>query len=173
MPRLAPSTAHASLTPATLTVDSDVILLGQHALCRLVWDGGEHGGGDHAAACLFGVVRPEHGNGAAVVLPCADVEAMTIHLAEISRSVTHGAHAVFVLDQAAGWQASPKLDVPDNTSLLPPLPCAPDKRDTAAAEASSGAGRGRSWRSPASRMPFQPLPAGTSKQDRHLVKAYS
>ena len=38
------------------------------------------------------------GIGAAVVLPHVDVEAMTIHLAEISRHVTAGAHAVLVLD---------------------------------------------------------------------------
>jgi len=67
---------------------------------------------------LFGAVCPERGIGAAVVLPHVNVEAMNIHLAEISRSVTHGAHAVLVLDQA-GWHTSPKLHVPENISLLP------------------------------------------------------
>jgi len=63
---------------------------------------------------LFGAVCPERGIGAAVVLPHVNVEAMNIHLAEISRSVTHGVHAVLVLDQA-GWHTSPKLHVPENT----------------------------------------------------------
>jgi len=59
------------------------------------------------SAYLSGAVCPERGIGAAVVLPHVNVEAMTIHLAEISRNVTRGAHAVLVLDQA-GWHTSPK-----------------------------------------------------------------
>jgi len=71
---------------------------------------------------LFGAVCPERGIGAAVVLPQVNAEAMNIHLAEISRNVAAGAHAVLVLDQA-GWHTSPKLQVPENISLLPlPLP---------------------------------------------------
>ena len=77
------------------------------------------------SAYLFGAVCPERGTGAAVVLPQVNVEAMTIHLAEISRSVTAGAHAVLVLDQA-GWHTSPKLRVPENISLLPLPPYAPE-----------------------------------------------
>jgi transposase len=42
---------------------------------------------------------------------------MDAHLAEISRRVAGGAHAVLVLDRA-GWHTSPRLRVPDNTSLL-------------------------------------------------------
>ena len=74
---------------------------------------------------LFGAVCPERGVGAAVVLPLVNVEAMNVHLAEISRHVTEGAHAVLVLDQA-GWHTSPKLQVPENTSLLPLPPYAPE-----------------------------------------------
>jgi len=59
------------------------------------------------SAYLSGAVCPERGIGAAVVLPHVKFEAMTIHLAEISRNVTRGAHAVLVLDQA-GWHTSPK-----------------------------------------------------------------
>jgi len=59
------------------------------------------------------------------VLPHVNVEAMTIHLAEISRNVTRGAHAVLVLDQA-GWHTSPKLTAPENISLLPLPPYAPE-----------------------------------------------
>jgi len=74
---------------------------------------------------LFGAVCPKRGTGAAVVLPHANVEAMTVHLAEISRHVTEGAHAVLVLDQA-GWHTSPKLRVPENINLPPLPPYAPE-----------------------------------------------
>jgi len=50
---------------------------------------------------------------------------MNIHLAKVSRSVTHGAHAVLVLDQA-GWHTSPQLHVPENISLLPSPAYAPE-----------------------------------------------
>jgi DDE superfamily endonuclease len=79
----------------------------------------------YAWAYLFGAVCPERGVGAAVVLPTVNVEAMNIHLAEISRSVSEGAHAVLVLD-GAGWHTSPKLCVPENVSLLPLPRCAPE-----------------------------------------------
>lgn len=42
---------------------------------------------------------------------------MNLHLAEISRTVTSGSHAVVVLD-GAGWHHSAKLNLPDNISLL-------------------------------------------------------
>ena len=69
-------------------------------------------------AWLFGAVCPERGVGAAVVLPEVNVEAMSIHLAELSRRVSEGAHAVLVLD-GAGWHTSPRLRMPGNVSLLP------------------------------------------------------
>jgi transposase len=56
--------------------------------------------------------------GAALVLPVADGEAMNLHLAEISRNVTTGSHAVVLLDGAGWHQTGGKLNVPDNISLL-------------------------------------------------------
>ena len=50
---------------------------------------------------------------------------MQAHLAEISAMVDPGAHAVLILDQA-GWHTSAKLIVPDNISLLPLPPRAPE-----------------------------------------------
>ena len=46
---------------------------------------------------------------------------MCEHLALISAEIDEGAHAVILLDQA-GWHTTPKLDVPDNITLmeLPP-----------------------------------------------------
>ena len=67
---------------------------------------------------IFGAVCPERATGAAVVLPQVHVEAMDIHLAEISRLVSDSAHPVLVLD-GAGWHTSPRLRVPPNISLLP------------------------------------------------------
>ena len=61
---------------------------------------------------------PRARRGRAVVMPSVNVEAMSIHLAEISRGVSQGAHAVLVLD-GAGWHTSPRLRVPENISLLP------------------------------------------------------
>ena len=42
---------------------------------------------------------------------------MNAHLEEISRTVDPGAHAVLILDQA-GWHVTPKLEIPDNITLL-------------------------------------------------------
>ena len=42
---------------------------------------------------LFGAVCPEHGTGAALVLPFCNTEAMQLHLDEIAATVTAGAHA--------------------------------------------------------------------------------
>ena len=72
----------------------------------------------YTSAWLFGAVCPERRTGAAVVMPEVNTEAMEAHLAEISRNVSPGAHAVLVLD-GAGWHSSPRLRVPDNVSLLP------------------------------------------------------
>jgi putative transposase len=50
---------------------------------------------------------------------------MALHLAEISQMVTSGSHAVLLLDQA-GWHLSDKLSVPDNITLMPLPPKAPE-----------------------------------------------
>jgi transposase len=42
---------------------------------------------------------------------------MNLHLAEIARAVTPGAHAVLVLD-GAGWHRAGDLRPPDNVTLL-------------------------------------------------------
>ncbi len=50
---------------------------------------------------------------------------MQLHLGEISSAVAPGAHAIVLLDQA-GWHTSSKLDIPDNITLLPLPPKAPE-----------------------------------------------
>ena len=71
---------------------------------------------------LSRAVCPARGVGAALVLPCVDIEALNLHRAEIATHITPGAHAVMTLD-GAGWHtAGDEPKVPDNISLpaLPP-----------------------------------------------------
>jgi transposase len=51
---------------------------------------------------------------------------MAEHLEEISTQVTPGAHAVLLLDGAGWHQPGKRLPVPDNISLLPLPPYAPE-----------------------------------------------
>jgi hypothetical protein len=71
----------------------------------------------HKAAYLFAAARPETNRSAALVLPMPILDAMTLHLADISTQVTPGVHAVVVLDRA-GWHTAHDIDLPDNISLL-------------------------------------------------------
>ena len=74
---------------------------------------------------IFGAVCPGRGVAAGLVLPCANTEAMNLHLAEIARTVAPGAHAILVLD-GAGWHGAKALTVPDNISLLTLPPYSPE-----------------------------------------------
>jgi hypothetical protein len=66
---------------------------------------------------VFGVVCPERGAGAALVLPACNNEAMQLHLDKIATKVTPGAQAIVLLDQA-GWHGAKILKVPSNISLI-------------------------------------------------------
>ena len=78
------------------------------------------------SAYLFGAVCAERGVGAALVLPRASAEAMSLHLAEISRRLATGARAVVVLDGAGWHQTGGRLRVPGNVSLLRLPPYSPE-----------------------------------------------
>lgn len=80
----------------------------------------------YAWARLFGAVCPARRVGAGLVLPDVGADATTLHLAEIGRHVAPGAHAVVVLDGAGWHQRGGRLRVPDNISLLPLPPYAPE-----------------------------------------------
>ena len=72
--------------------------------------------------------RPQQDYPAATVAEfCTAVltAAMNAHLAEISGTVAQGAHAVLVLD-GAGWHGARALKVPDNITLMPLPPYAPE-----------------------------------------------
>lgn len=77
-------------------------------------------------AYIFGAVCPARGIGAALVLPHANIEAMTLRLAEISRRAASGAHAVVVVDGAGWHKIGGRLIVPDNISLLVLPPYSPE-----------------------------------------------
>ena len=77
------------------------------------------------SAYIFGAICPRQGKGAALVLPRCNTQAMTLHLAEISKAVKPRAHAVILLDQA-GWHGAKALEVPDNITLLPLPPRSPE-----------------------------------------------
>jgi transposase len=81
-------------------------------------------------AYLFGAVCPARGAGAALVLPHANADAMNLHLAEISRHVTPGAHAVVTLDGAGWHQTGGRLRLPENLSLLKLPPYSPELNPT-------------------------------------------
>ena len=112
--------------PARLTVDpscKDEARVGQQGTLTRVW--ARRGTRPRAPrdrryawAYLFGAACPERAVGAGLGLPYADSAATGLHLAEISREVTPGAHAVVVPD-GAGWHGAGDLAVPDNLTLLP------------------------------------------------------
>jgi transposase len=77
------------------------------------------------SAYIFGAICPDHGKGAGLVLPRCTTQAMSLQLKEIAQAVAPGAHAVVLLDRA-GWHVSSKLSVPDNITLLPLPPKAPE-----------------------------------------------
>jgi transposase len=80
----------------------------------------------HDSAYLFGAICPNRGVGAAIIMPAVNTEAMNEHLNEISTQVATGAHAVLVRDGAGWHQTGGRLRVPDNITLLPLPPYAPE-----------------------------------------------
>jgi transposase len=79
----------------------------------------------YAWAYLFGAVCPTRAAAAALVLPHADADAMTLHLQAISHAVTPGAHAVVVAD-GAGYHHRAAITIPDNITLLTLPPYSPE-----------------------------------------------
>lgn len=80
----------------------------------------------HESAYLFGAICPDRAVGAAIVMPWVSSEAMTLHLAEISKQVGTAAHALLVCDGAGWHQHGVRLTVPGNITLLKLPPYAPE-----------------------------------------------
>ena len=76
-------------------------------------------------AYLFGAFCADRDAGTALIMPHANTEAMQLHLEEIGRSITPGAHGLVVLDKA-GWHTTKALKPPDNVTLLPLPPASPE-----------------------------------------------
>jgi hypothetical protein len=74
---------------------------------------------------LYAAVRPTTGEGFALVLPKVSTQAMGVFLQRFSESLAPDVRAVLVLDQA-GWHGSRQLRVPENSTLVPLPPYAPE-----------------------------------------------
>ena len=74
---------------------------------------------------IYGAICPARGVGAALILPICNTWGMNLHLQEISTTVSPGAHAIVIVDQA-GWHFSKGLEIPDNITLLPLPPRSPE-----------------------------------------------
>ena len=76
-------------------------------------------------ACLFGALCPARAKGDGRVMPWCDTHPMAEPLKLIGQQVEAGAHALLIPDRAGG-QTSPKWAVPDNVTLVPRPPGAPE-----------------------------------------------
>lgn len=125
-----PEAVRAAATPIEIWFQ-DEARVGQQGTLTYVW--AEKGSRPRVPkdlryewAYLFGAVCAERGIGAALVLPYANADAMTLHLAEVSRSVASGAHALLICDGAGWHQTGGRLRVPDNVTLLHLPPYSPE-----------------------------------------------
>ena len=80
----------------------------------------------HDSVYLFGAICHARTTGAAIIMPTVNAEAMAEHLKEISAQVAPDAHGVVVCDGAGWHQPGKRLSVPDNITLLPLPPYAPE-----------------------------------------------
>ncbi|MBM9519012.1 IS630 family transposase [Desulforhopalus vacuolatus] len=74
-------------------------------------------------AYIFGAVCPSRDQAVGLVLPCANMAAMKLHLEEISKNVPEGHHALLIVD-GAGWHQE-YLNL-DNVTLLKLPPYSPE-----------------------------------------------
>lgn len=78
---------------------------------------------------IFGAVCPQNDEAVGIVMPYADTAATEEHLKIISQQVPEGRHALIIVDRAA-WHTTPKLQQPENISLLPLPPYSPELNPT-------------------------------------------
>lgn len=109
----------------------DEARVGQQGTLSYVW--ADHGSRPPAPrdcrytwVYIFGAVCPAREAAAALVLPTVNIEAMPLHLAEISSQVAPSAHAILILDGAARHKTGGAPVVPDNITLVPLPPYAPE-----------------------------------------------
>jgi len=76
-------------------------------------------------AYVFAAVEPATGQSACLVLPEVSTAAMQVFLDSFSATLAPDVHAALVVD-GAGWHISHDLRVPDNMTLVPLPPYAPE-----------------------------------------------
>jgi hypothetical protein len=101
----------------------DEARIGQQGTLTRVW--ARHGTRPRAPrdrrydwAYLFGAACPQRRVAASLVMPAANAEAMSLHLAAIGSKVAPGSHAALVLD-GAGYHIAAALTIPNNVTLIP------------------------------------------------------
>ena len=80
----------------------------------------------HSSVHIFGAICPARAIGAAIIMPVVNTEAINLHLKEISIQVAPSAHALLICDGAGWHQPGKRLMVPDNITLMPLPPYAPE-----------------------------------------------
>ena len=78
-----------------------------------------------ASLYLFVACRPGTDEAFALALPEATTASMGVFLARFAQELAPGVHAALILDRA-GWHMARELSVPDNISLVPLPPYAPE-----------------------------------------------
>ncbi len=124
----------ASVSQGTLGAVWARLAKGSGRRSRMQWQGeGERGSCPVAErdcrrdrAYVFGAVRPARAAGEALIMPSVNIEAMTLHLRQISARVVPGAHAALVLDGAAWHRTGGALAVPDTATLVRLAPYSPE-----------------------------------------------
>ena len=74
---------------------------------------------------VYGAASYVTGRSCALVLPYANTVAMNLFLQELSRTIDVSKHVALIVDNA-GWHKSEQLVVPDNVTLIPLPPYAPE-----------------------------------------------
>jgi len=80
----------------------------------------------HDSVYRFGAICHARRTGAAIIMPAVNTEAMNEHLKETSTQVATAAHAVLLRDGAGWHQPGKRLRIPNNITLLPLPPYAPE-----------------------------------------------
>lgn len=74
---------------------------------------------------IYGAACHTTGQSCALILPYVNTSAMNKFLSELSSVVESGRHVALIVDNA-GWHTAKKLVVPDNITLIPLPPYAPE-----------------------------------------------
>lgn len=67
---------------------------------------------------IYGAACAKTGQSFGLILPCTNIEAMQIFLAELSKQISYGRHVALVIDNA-GWHTAKALITPSNITLIP------------------------------------------------------